>query len=95
MSLRGHVANRVEQLGILSDIASQSKAGLDLLDLVPGFALGFASAVQDGSTRLSSLANHARRYQQCLQEMDDKARSQLLKFSSEIIAILRFPLKSE
>ena len=95
VSLRGHVANGVEQLGILRDIAAQSKAGLDLLALVPGFALGFASAVEDGSTRLSSLANHARRYQKCLQDMDDKARAQRLRFSSEIVAALRFPVKAE
>lgn len=95
VSLRGHVTNRVEQLGILRDIAAQSKAGMDLLDFIPGFALGFASAVQDGSTRLSSLADHARRYQKCLQDMDDKARAQLLRFSSEIMAVLRFPVKAE
>jgi DNA-binding MarR family transcriptional regulator len=93
VSLRSQVANRVQQLGILRDIAD-GKGGLELLGLVPGFALGFASAVRDGSARLSALAGHVRRYQSVLQEMDDAARARLLRFSREIVAALRFPAKA-
>ena len=60
-----------------------------------GFALGYTSASQESPNRLSSLAGHAQRYQRRLQDLDDKARAQLLKFSSEIMAALRYPMASE
>ena len=94
VSLRAHAANAAQQLGVLKEIASEGKAARDLLDIVPGFALGFASALRDSAARLSALAEHAARYQDTLRQMDEKARLHLLRFSKEVMTALRFPLQT-
>jgi DNA-binding MarR family transcriptional regulator len=94
LSMRRHVASRVEQLGILREIAGGQRSALEILDLLPGFALGFASALRESSMRLSRLTEYGKRYQAYLRRMDEETRMRLLRFSHEIMVALRFPLKT-
>jgi DNA-binding MarR family transcriptional regulator len=89
VSMRGHVANRVQQLAIFREMVAGEKWALDALDLLPGFAIGFASALSGGSARLTSLAESVKRYQKYLQQMDEETRRRLLRFSREMMDALQ------
>ena len=91
VSVRGHIADRVHQLAVFREMLSEEMLALDALDLLPGLAIGFASALSGGSARLTALAESARRYQQYLQQMDEETRRRLLRFSREMMDALHIP----
>lgn len=88
VSVRGHVANRGQQLAQFREMVAGEKSALDALDLLPGFAVGFASALSGASARLTALAESAKRYQKYLQQMDEETRRRLLRFSREMMDAL-------
>ena len=89
LSMRGHVADRLQQFAIFREIVTGDKSALDALDLLPGFAVGFASALSGGSVRLTALAEYAKRYQKYLLQMDDETRVRLVRFSREMLNALQ------
>ena len=94
VSIRGQVLSRIQGLSLFRDMISEDTANLDILDMLPGFALGVSCALRGSSSRLSRLAEYAKRYQSYLRQLDEEARLRLLRFSREVMAALRFPLRS-
>ena len=89
LSIKSQFVSRVRGLGVFKDIGSGDARDLDALNLLPGFALGFASASQPNPSWLSRLAECVGRYQTYLHQLDDEARLRLLHFSREMMEALR------
>ena len=88
LSVRAQIANRLQQFAIFREIVSGEESAVDSLNLLPGFAIGIASALGNGSARLTPLSGCAKRYQEYLQQMDEETRLRLLRFSREMLEAL-------
>ena len=91
LSVKGHLLERVHQFSLFRDMESGDEASLEALDVLPGFALGFSYAAGQDSSWLSRLAEHVRRYQRYLGQMDEGARRRLWRFSREVMEALKLP----
>jgi hypothetical protein len=89
LSIRRQFFSRVQESRIFKSINDGDVADLDALNLLPGFALGFACALQRNPSWLSRLADCVGRYQTYLYQLDEEARLRLLRFSREIMDALR------
>ena len=89
LSIKKQFLSRVQELSIFRSISDGDAVGLDALNLLPGFALGFACALQRNPSWLSRLADCVGRYQAYLYQLDEEARLRLLRFSREIMDALR------
>ena len=93
-AIRTQLWNRLQESGIMRDINDDEAQSLDTLDLLPGVALGLSCASPREASWLCRLAEHVRRYQSCLHELDQGARLRLLRFSREVMTALSVPAKS-
>lgn len=92
--IRSQLFSRIQELKNLKDMIDTEAIGSDILDLLPGVALGLSYTLQHTPSWLSKLPEYARRYQSYLHQMDEEACLRLLRFSREVMATLRFPVKS-
>ncbi len=89
LSIKKQFFGRVQELSIFRTINEGDVADLEALNLLPGFALGFACALQRNPSWMSRLADCVGRYQTYLDQLDEEARLRLLRFSREMIDALR------
>ncbi len=92
VAIRTQLWNRLQESGIMRGMDDDETQSLDTLDLLPGVALGLSCASQRESFWLSRLAEHVRRYQSRVHELDQGARLRLLRFSREVMTALRVPV---
>ena len=92
VSMRGHFRSRVQEFNALLRTAGENGVGLSALEMLPGFALGLAYALRENSRLLGRLTEYGKRYQSYLRQMDEEARSRLLRFSREVMAVLHLGL---
>jgi hypothetical protein len=89
LSIRSQLLHRVQEWSILRNMERADAPSFEALGLLPGFALGFAYAVQRNASWLAKLAGCVERYQAYLLQMDEEGRSRLLRFSREMMEALR------
>lgn len=89
LSVKSHFLNRVRGFSIFAEFEDAGETSLGALNLLPGFALGFACALRRNPSWLSRLAEYVERYQAYLHQMDEDARVRLARFSRELIDALR------
>ncbi|MBM4429460.1 MAG: helix-turn-helix domain-containing protein [Chloroflexi bacterium] len=89
LSIKDHLRHRVQEWSIFGKMERADASSFDALGLLPGFALGFACALQRNSSWLARLAECVERYQAYLLQMDEEGRTRLLRFSREMMEALR------
>ena len=89
VSIKSQLWSRVQELSILNYLDRGDDASLEALNMLPGFALGFAYALRRNASWVTRLTEHVARYQTYLHQMDEEARRRLLRFSREVISALR------
>ncbi|MBC7232233.1 MAG: hypothetical protein H5T68_03195 [Chloroflexi bacterium] len=92
--IRSQLSSRVQELRNFREMIDTEAIGLDVLDLLPGVALGLSYALRHTPSWLSKLPEYTKRYQSYLRQMDEEARQRLLRFSREVMAALRFPVET-
>lgn len=92
--IRSQLFNRIQELKNFREIIDTDAIGSELLDSLPGVALGLAYALRQTPSWLSKLPEYMKRYQSYLRQMDEEARLRLWRFSREVIAALRFPVET-
>ncbi len=93
VSLKSQLLSRVQEFNIFREMGNGDAVSSDALDLLPGFALGFSYALRHNSLWLSRLTEGVKRYQAYLRQMDEGARTRLLRFSREVMAALRIAVR--
>jgi len=89
LSIKSQLLHRVQEWSIFRSMERADASSFDALGLLPGFALGFAYAVQRNASWLARLAECVERYQAYLLQMDEEGRTRLLRFSREMMEVLR------
>ncbi|MBC7261200.1 MAG: helix-turn-helix domain-containing protein [Chloroflexi bacterium] len=92
--IRSQLLSRVQGLKNFRDILDANAIGADILDLLPGMALGLSYTLRHTPSWLAKLPEYVQRYQSHLRQMDEEARLRLWRFSREVMAALHFPVKT-